>query len=297
MFDSVISCFKNARATEPIPAKLEAFLLNRRHRDKVLAVRAANPEQRTELKKSVPAATISGTFKVRNMEGLQYYNGLICLDFDGKENPWFTPETMKAQLAEYEEVMYAGLSVSGNGVFAIIPTNNQNPEAHPMVVDILGKIFAEENNLIYDRACKDVCRLRFISVDDSPVWNPTPAIFDAQSILPRMGDQVRKPRPIRFTRPTSGSEGNRDKVEQYIQAVESCGQDVTYNYDDWIKLGMAIAAEFGSEGESYFMRISQISSKFDHDYATKKYQHLVRNVHRIKLGTFFKILQNQGIKP
>lgn len=296
MFDAIISMFKNARSTEPVPVKLEAFLINKRHRDKVLAIRAASPEQRTELKKTVVAATISGTFKVRNMEGIAYYNGLVCLDFDGKENPSHTPESMKAILADYSEVLYAGTSISGSGVFAIIPTNNQDPAAHAALVDILGGLFQQEG-LTYDRACKDVCRLRFISVDDAPVWNPEAAVFDAKSVLPRMGDPVRKPRPIRFNRPSSGSEENRNRVEAYIQAVESCGQDVTYNYDDWIKLGMAIASEFGLDGESYFMRISQISSKFDHDYAVKKYQHLARNVHRIKLGTFFQILKNQGIKP
>lgn len=248
------------------------------------------------MKKNVVAATISGTFKVRNMEGIATYNGLVCLDFDGKDNPTHTPESMKCTLAEYSEVLYAGTSISGSGVFAIIPTNNRNPECHAALVDILGNLFQEEK-LIYDRACKDVCRLRFISVDDAPVWNPQAEVFDAQAVLPRMGDPVRKPRPIRFNRPTSGSEETRNRVEQYIAAIESCGQDVTYNYDDWIKLGMAIASEFGLDGESYFMRISQISSKFDHEYAIKKYQHLARNVHRIKLGTFFKILQNQGIKP
>ena len=112
MFDTIISLFKNARSTDPVPVKLEAFLKNQRHREKVLAIRAASPEQRSELKKNVVAATISGTFKVRNMEGIAYYNGLVCLDFDGKDNPDHTPESMKSTLAEYSEVLYAGTSLS-----------------------------------------------------------------------------------------------------------------------------------------------------------------------------------------
>ena len=253
-----ISYFKNARSTEPTDVNLGAFLENKKHREKVIAVRNATGDERNRLKKEVPAATISGTFSVRNMQGLKAYNGLVCLDFDGKDNPASTPAEMKFLLAEYEEVAYAGLSVSGSGVFAIIPTNNDDPSCHAKVVDILGALFAEDG-LIYDRACKDVCRLRFISFDESPVINPKATVFDAKAVLPRMeSEALRRPRPLTFRATTTGSEQNREKVEQYIQCVEACAQDVTNNYDDWYRLGMALASEFGGEGESYFVRISRV---------------------------------------
>lgn len=297
MLNKTISYFKNARSTDPTEVNLVAFLENKKHRDRVQGVRNATGEERNRLKKEVPAATISGTFTVRNMQGIKQYNGLVCLDFDAKENPTLTAAEMKCLLAEYEEVAYAGLSVSGSGVFAIIPTNNDDPNCHAKVVDILGALFAEDG-LIYDRACKDVCRLRFISYDADPVITPNASVFNAKAVLPKMeAESLRRPRPLTFRTASTGDERNRERVEQYIQCVESSAQDVTNNYDDWYRLGMAIASEFGNEGEGYFLRLSQISSKYDHAAAVKKYAELLRNGRSVKIGTFFKILQNQGVRP
>ena len=204
---------------------------------------------------------------------------------------------MKYLLAEYEEVAYAGLSVSGSGVFAIIPTNNTDPSCHAKVVDILGALFAEDG-LIYDRACKDVCRLRFISFDEYPVLNIAVTVFNVQAVLPKMESEVLCwSRPLSFRSATTGDDRTREKVEQYVACVESSAQDVTNSYDDWYRIGMALASEFGNEGEGYFMRISQLSSKYDPTVAQKKYAELLRNGRSVKIGTFFKILQNQGVRP
>lgn len=291
-----ISYFKNARETVPSTVTLGAFLKNAKHRDKVDLVRASVGEARDRAKKEVPAATISGVFAKRNIAGLVAYNGLVCLDFDAKENPSHTPHSMKSLLAEYAEVAYAGISVSGGGVFAIVPTNNELPGSHGMLVDCLGALFSLDG-LKFDRACKDVCRLRFISYDDDPVLNTDPSIFDAKAILPRIeAEAMRPPRPIRFKSVSSGDSETRQRVEEYIRAVETSAQDVTNDYADWYRLGMSIASEFGQDGESYFIRLSQLSNKFDHAAAVKKYAELMRNGKSIKIGTFFQILKSKGVR-
>lgn len=294
-----ISFFRNAKSTEPAAATLLAFLRNEKHRDKVANVRTATGEERAAAKKQLPAATISGTFSVRNVQGLEKYNGLVCLDFDAKENPGRSVADMKAILSEYEEVLYAGVSCSGEGVFAIIPTNNDDPTEHAALVDILGNIFLE-SGLKYDRACKDVCRLRFISYDDEAYWNLDAVQFAAKSVLEarRFEENSRRPRPLVFRNPRSnGHSDNYKVVEKWVSAVESTAQDVTNNYDDWLMLGMALATEFGLDGEAFFLRLSQISSKFDHTAAQKKYANLVSTTRSVKIGTFFKILKNHGVKP
>lgn len=297
--DTPISIFKNARSTEPKTTQLGIFLTSERHLTRVKAVRQADSKEvRDALKKDLPAATISGTFNVRNVDGIRHYNGLICLDFDGKDNPNLTPAQMKATLSEFQEVAYAGLSVSGAGVFAIIPTNNVRVECHAHIVDLLGELFAQ-NGLNYDKSCKDVCRLRFVSHDPEACWNHECGIFDAQRFLPRLeARDTRPPRPVYVgdkKAPKTG-DNTRDRVEAFISEVEAAGQNVTEDYKEWIRIGMAIAGHFGADGESYWMRISQIHPKFDRMEAENKYRNFLQTAKQIKIGTFFHILKTNGIR-
>jgi VirE N-terminal domain/Primase C terminal 2 (PriCT-2) len=291
--DYIISTFKDVRSTEPCNLRLGTFLQSRKYRERIESVRAAeSKEQRDALKKALPCATISGTFTVRNMAGIDSYNGLVCLDFDGKDNPAHTAQSMKELLSEFGEVAYASLSVSGNGVFAIIPTNTVEVEHHAKVVDVLGALFKGEG-LMYDPACKDACRLRFISYDEAPYLNPQPTVFDATRYVPAM---LRPPKPIRHRPDTNDRDARtRERVERYIQEVVSSGQDVTRDYHDWFRIGMALGNEFGLDGENYFHQISQVNGDYHPEKCAKKYFELYKNSRQIRIGTFFQILKKHGI--
>jgi hypothetical protein len=297
ILDTTISVFRTARSTEPATARLGAFLDSRKYREKVLEVRAASDKDaRNALKKELPAATVSGVFTRRNAAGLAQYNGLVCLDFDAADNPGRSAAEMRAILAEFDEVAYAGLSVSGQGVFAIIATNNTDPAQHGRVVDILGTVLAE-CDIYYDRACKDVCRLRFVSYDPDAHYNAAPAAFDARAMLAAADAQAaRKPRPIFLPKARGENSTTENKVRRLIEQIEATNADVTADYHDWMRLGMAIASEFGPMGETYFQRISQFHPAYDPAEVTKKYDNFVRHTARVGIGTFFQILTEKNIR-
>lgn len=307
-----ISAFPNAKSTQPTTVTISQFLRSTRHKEQVLAIRSeADKKRRDELKKRLPGATISGTFTKRAADCITAYNGLVCMDFDADANPTLTTDQMKEILVKLDEVAYVGLSAGGKGVFAIVPTNLTDPAHHAEIVDILGAAFAALG-LTYDRSCKDVSRLRFVSYDPDAWWNPAPVPFDATKILALKAahEESRPPRPlvIRQTRSASPSgagggagggggarvDRTRERVEALISAVEMARHDLTQHYDDWIKLGFAIASHFGMEGEDYYQRLSAFHPKYDHLETSKKYGDFVRNGRRIKIGTFFKILENNG---
>lgn len=298
--DTPISVFRSAQSTEPVTSRLGAFLDSKKYRDRVLAVRAvSDKKQRDELKKALPAATVSGVFTRRAAAGLEQYNGLVCLDFDAKENPGRTPEEMRAILREFEEVAYAGLSVSGQGVFAVIATNNAEPAQHGRVVDLLGQVLAQYD-LYYDRACKDVCRLRFVSYDPEAYWNITPAQFDARAMLAhhaeKQDDPGRRPRAVSLPKPAGDNSTTEKKVQALVDAIEAQRADITGIYEDWMRLGMALATEFGAAGETYFHRISQYHPKYDPREIEKKYAEFCRNARRVHIGTFFHICTQHNIR-
>lgn len=294
-----ISAFKSATSTEPTTVLLSAFLTSTRHRDKILALRAeSEKKKRDELKKTLPAATISGTFIRRSAGQIQSYNGLVCLDFDGADNPAVTPAEMKYMLSAFPEVAYAAVSVGGAGVFAIVPTTNRDPTRHAAVVDLLG-LATKSHGLIYDRACKDVSRLRFVSYDPDAFWNKAPKEFDTNFLfeLQQPPTNFRPPRAMVFRQPPEKpANDTRSKVEAYVQALEGSCRDVTENYDDWLKIGFALASEFGNGGEDLFHRVSQFNPKYNPQDAAKKYENALKNGKSVKIGTFFKILHDQNIR-
>lgn len=306
LFSTPVSVYRTALATEGVPVQLGNFLRANNYGSQIQQLRAITDKAgREQLKKQLPAATISGTFRRRKAEEIETYNGLICLDFDAKDNPGLTPAEMKRRLAEFEEVAYAGLSCSGTGVFAIVPTTNTDPAHHAAVVDSLGKLLAGEG-LVYDRACKDVCRLRFVSWDPEAHWAGAPKLLDVAPFIQAPAptfDPARKPRPLVLRdespakeRAGRGGRTTREKVEDYVKAIESGCADITQNYDDWVKLGFALAAEFGTEGEDFFQRISQFHPQYDQAEVAKKYAELTRKGSRVRIGSFFRICQDQGIK-
>lgn len=300
IYDLPVSLFKSAQSVEPTTVTLGTFLQSRRHLDTITQIRAEpNPDIRTALKKTLPAATISGTFTRRAAAAIEAYNGLVCLDFDAKENPGISVLDMKTRLSEVSEVAYAARSVGGEGVFAIIPTNCTDPAQHPRMVEIIERLI-QHLGLTADRACKDVSRLRFVSWDEQAYTNPNPATFDAvhwlQVAARTEQRDLRKPRPVWITTPRSEGHTTRRKVEEYIEAIESGCRDITDDYDNWLRLAFALANAFGPDGEDLFQRISQFNPKYDPADTSRKYQNALATGRSVRIGTFFKICNDQGIR-
>lgn len=295
IFDIPISTYKNAFSPDPAGIVPMGEFLNPspQVRDAIMVVRQATEKKvRDELKKTLPAATTSGTFRKRSIDGVIQYNGTICLDFDQAENPGWTPDDIKEHLAAIPEVAYAATSCSGGGVFALIQTNNQNPLLHGRIVDFLRMVF-QQDGLKIDIACKDVCRLRFASFDENPLINPMPVVYDAVAYIERQNQQAtqRRPAPAQTTDVTK-------RVEKYVELIERQRVDITNCYEDWFYVGLALASEFGTSGETLFQRVSQFNPDYNPSATTKKYQELCRSGRgSVTIATFFKICHIKNVRP
>jgi len=156
-----------------------------------------NEDRVKQLKVRLPAGIISGVAADGiGQDNIVERNGVISIDIDAKDNPdihdW---EALKRDLATQPFVAYAGISVSGLGIFALIPV--LDPMKHKEHFDALERYFAE-NGLKLDRAPKNISSKRFVSYDPAPVWNTEaevyeevieaqPVVVDEQSLEPRPG--------------------------------------------------------------------------------------------------------------
>jgi hypothetical protein len=107
----------------------------------------------------------------RRAADLHQFSGLVQLDFDHV----VSPEGLKAILSKIPWICFASVSISGRGVWALALTNAEHSEA-------LARCLAEEAEVLTAQEVDtknsiSAAALRFLSCDDSPVWNVAPLPF------------------------------------------------------------------------------------------------------------------------
>lgn len=211
------------------------------------------------LKKQIPCATVSCVCKDRrSRECVIKRNPLIVLDIDLKENPRLESNEYKNNLMEglmrWPYIYAVGTSCSGKGVFAIVLlSSNKNKQ------DFLGAFNALEEdfsnvNIILDKQCKDVTRLRIASSDPILIKPPT------EEILPYQRRVVKEPKTLSLPHLVTAGTDHDEVLAELIDMLISHGYS-TENYDDWIKDGFLLRA-LGQSGYDLFLRISSSSPNF-----------------------------------
>lgn len=87
-----------------------------------------------------------------------------------------------------------------------------------------------------------------------------------------------------------------DRVQELITLLHQSGTDITNGYNDWLKVGFALAGAFGESGRSYFHDISSIYSGYDALEAYKKYDECLRSENgRTDISTLFYLAKQAGV--
>ena len=272
----IVSGFNNAKDVNPQDVNLLQWLEGNEALNALVDQIRQEPDKtrRSELKKQLPAITPSGQFETRRAIGLKKHSGLMALDFDNCD-----PLAAKDVLRDIANVFYAGLSASGAGVWALIPISD--PNHHRRHFDALKADF-EALGLEIDPACKDVCRLRFYSYDNDPVFN-----------LDAVPYQKLAKKPIN-KRPTAKT-NNDDALDQLINKIVSMGRDVTSYYYDWLRIGGTLASIYGEAGRDKFHSLSQFYNDYNPRQTDKQYDACLRNPPGFGPAMIFAIAKQYGV--
>ena len=282
-----VNIYKNVRDTKGATANLFTILTTDKWRtlsDKVRAEK--DDDKRKELKLQLPAFTPSGTFTTRNIKGLIKHSGYMCIDIDGDDNPTIKDwQAVVHQLGKLPEVAFAGLSVSGNGVFALIPI--KYPDRHIAHFRALQKSLSKRG-LVIDPKCSDVSRLRFYSYNKHYYINK-----DAKQYTPLYN----KPQALQPTYthiPLSNSmPSDESDAEALVKEVVARGVNIVPNYNDWFKVGAALSNV--SNGRQLFHNISQIdSNKYNYKECNKQFDS-IKPGGGITINTLFYIANQYGV--
>ena len=118
--------------------------------------------------------------------------------------------------------------------------------------------------------------MNLLSEGDKPFQQPQQPIHTADSAAPDTDTAFR--------------------VEALITALRNSGTDITADYNDWLKVGFALAGEFGEGGRGYFHEISSLYPGYDQAESDTKYSGCLKSDSgRTDISTLFYLAKNHGV--
>ena len=255
--------------------------------------RTPDHDKRRKIKTTLPCFTPSGVFdNLYKGATPRICSGLMCVDIDKKENKEFDVETTKQKLSRIEQVGYCGLSVSGNGLFLLIPI--AYPEYYRWHYEYFSEMLKNTFGLDCDPSCKNIGRLRVASLDEHPYINLNAKVMTRFKVEP----EFTKPPVFQYTTYSSSYDRDStiDEVDRYINYLYTYRVDITDDYNAWFRIGCALANMFGESGRERFHYISSLSHKYKKRECDIKYSHCLKCHSRISIATFFYYCHQAGVK-
>jgi hypothetical protein len=234
--------------------------------------------KRTELKKVVPYFTAAGTFSERKNTGLKDASGLIAIDFDEVENL-----NMYIGLVNADQYTYATFkSVSHTGFCALVKID---PAKHKESFEGLSAYYYQLLKIPIDPACKDISRPRYVSYDPDCFMNAGSKLFKE---YPKKENKTET-----YQRTKIDYLHTNDRFDRVMKQINS---DITGDYNQWVRIGFAIASQFGDAGEDYFHHISSFSPQYNRAQCAKQYKFCNRNKQGVSISTFYYYAKINGCK-
>lgn len=270
-----VSVYKNVFDNSGDVADLDDVIFSDRYKYRVLAIRKIeDADEFREVKKLMPMYTPSGVFSKRSKEGLIQHSGFICLDVDAKDNPTVDLQAFLASLKDAESIYFASRSISGKGVFILVPV--AFPDKHELHFDALVEDFSKIGIKI-DKSGRDVSRARFVSYDDSPIFNPDAKAYD-RLLLP-------KKQEAEFT-------STDTNIEILVKKAIDSGINITSSYHDWFALACSLRRVPG--GREMFHALSAMDDRYNFAQADKQFDAVLHG-YGYNESKFFEICKRHGI--
>lgn len=277
-----VSIFENTFSKTPYETTIDDMLEAIRdgsYREKVEKIRSASsPEAKRKLKNNIAAFTPSGIFAGgKKNDDLQQHSGFIAVDFDALESDLDTARSVLYA----DPYTYAGfVSVGGGGLCLLVRINQAK---HEESFDALEKYYFTKYGYQADQSCRNVSRLRYLSYDPDLYHNPESHTFT---------DYVKKPkgRP-RHERPIVTTD---DDFGHVLRQICDSHTDITPDYFDWLKVGMALKSRFGDSGLDHFQTISSFHPDYDPVKTERKYKSL--NPKLVTFSSFFYVAKKYGLE-
>jgi hypothetical protein len=224
------------------------------------------------IKNGLVAFTTSGTFgSARTKENITSYSKMICLDFDK-----LTYDELQETLTIIKECSYtyaAFISPSGNGIKVIVKVNSEK-ENHEVTYTQVAEYYKTLTGIGYDKKCKDISRLCFISFDEDLYINDTCEIFNP--IIEIKQEEFKK-------EPTNQYQSTDEILDKCLKFTEQKEQYSEGNRNNFIYLFASNANRFGINEDD---TLNFCTTNFD--LKTREIESAVRSAYKHQSADFAK---------
>lgn len=281
LLNSRVSLYKRVNETKSMTISLDDWLhkVTPAARNPVMDIRDTNrtdPKAAKAMKTAnLPCVTISGLFEGERKASLvTTTNPIICVDIDVLPEG-MSLDQLKRKVFELPYVFYVSLSARGEGIFALIYYN--------MEKDFLYTFKALQYDfkvmgIVIDKACKDICRLRFVSWDEEPLEKE-----EVDRYEPVYLEMFADPQFYKETKERQNTQVHIDDYFTYQTIkylIKQCGYRAD-EYQDWLMDGFRLAT-FGEYGHALFIYLSSVSQGYNERAAERKWNECVRTTQMTK---------------
>ena len=233
-------------------------------------------------KQKIPVVAVSGIFNecVKNAN-LKEHSGYICVDIDKLTDELLIDTKNKLKDDKYVESFFT--SCGGSGLAVIIKID---PSKHLESFLGLEEYFFKTYQTTIDKSCKNVSRYRFYSYDTDIFINKKSKVFKQYV------------KPLYNKKEVVNTILTGNEFDELINKVISSGRNLAEDYDTYLKIGFALADEFGESGRQYFHAVSSMSNKYETKSCDRQYTHCISagGNKKIKIGTFYYFCKLNGIE-
>lgn len=272
MLFTQVSYYKTISDTKGTVAQLQYVLEQIKEckfKSRIEAVRAEQDVAKKKvLKERLPNVTFAGVFAERFDQRIEKHSGLICIDFDHIGNRM---GEILSQLQDFPYTVAAFVSPSGDGIKGIIRIKPEH-KLHRRYFYALKAFFPE-----IDQSGVNESRTCFLSCDPSIFIN-----YEAEEMpVPEEAHEPPKEKRYAVAPQHLPQSGNREEnmCRDIYQYLWSSGHSITYEYNDWIKVGYALLNSFDyPTAEDLFCLLSSIDTdKYDEAFCKKTLKSLQKN--------------------
>lgn len=178
-----------------------------------------NAYKRDNLHVWYPSAVYKAREKGSGSDNLAGFTGLACLDFDGFETAGEAEATRDDLFMSFPEVLFAAVSASGLGVFALVALDFDGTEdGYRCALEAAFQLF-ESRGYMPDTGCSDPTRARYVSADPEALSRP-----DGYTVKPvsASGDgYIVLPATMLRDRWTNGGRRRKSAGQEYLREALS----------------------------------------------------------------------------
>lgn len=306
-FDTPVSCYRNVYAkaatttdmwnwlrstkwprTEKELARVEKVLRYREHPD-------------SELKKQLPIFTPGALMNHRDKAitdppQLQVVTGWMQFDVDAKDNQHLGDAPhLRDEISKIVYVAFCSVSTSGNGVWGLVKVKHS--ERYREHFEQLKLDFASVGITLDPSKGGNPTDPRFYTFDPNAYFANEFKVYDRMGGAELSVKAERTIEPHEFhgaaTWPNHTSTWSR--VAEAVAEITQRGMDIAPDYDTYMKIGMALAHEFGEAGREFFHAVCRPSSKYKQKDADRQFTAcLLSGKGGITIGTFYHFYRLAG---